>query len=525
LGSAINKAVYAKKKGQNANTSTFLFARDMCYHRISDTKDGNKRDSVDPLENRHLNLTRRQLFGRLRAGVGTAALASLFGETSHAAENSRLPGIPHFAPKAKRVIYLTQSGAPSQVDLFDYKPLLEKYKGQELPDSVRQGQRLTTMTAGQKLHIQPSKFAFKQHGKSGAWVSELMPHTAEIVDDLCFIKTMHTESINHAPGMCLFLTGGEQPGRPSAGAWLSYGLGTMNRDLPAFVVLLSRDRHGTCGQLLFEYYWGSGFLPSKYQGVKFRAAGDPVLYLTNPPGVSSAARRALLDDLGTLNQRHFQETGDPEIQTRIAQYEMAYRMQTSVPDLTDISKEPASVREMYGPEVEKPGSFARNCLLARRLAERDVRFIQLFHVGWDTHRNLIQEITMQCEDTDRPSAALVKDLKQRGLLDDTLVVWAGEFGRTVYSQGTLDDPTSGRDHHGRCFTIWMAGGGVKAGYAHGETDDYSYNIVKDPVHVHDLQATMLHLMGIDHTRLTYRFQGRDFRLTDVAGNVVRGVLA
>jgi hypothetical protein len=486
---------------------------------------------MDPFEESHLNLTRRQLFGRMGAGVGAAALSALLGGEAAAfpngpADGGALPGLPHFAPKAKRVIYLTQSGAPSQVDLFDYKPLLEKYKGQDLPDSVRQGQRLTTMTAGQKtLPIQPSRFAFKQHGKCGAWVSELMPHTAGIVDDLCFIKSMHTESINHAPGMCLFLTGGEQPGRPSAGAWLSYGLGTMNRDLPSFVVLLSRDRHGTCGQLLFEYYWGSGFLPSKYQGVKFRAAGDPVLYLTNPPGVSAAARRALLDDLGKLNARRFQETGDPEIQTRIAQYEMAYRMQTSVPELSDISKEPASVREMYGPDVEKPGTFARNCLLARRLAERGVRFIQLFHVGWDTHRNLIKEITMQSEDTDRASAALVKDLKQRGMLDDTLVIWAGEFGRTVYSQGDLDDPTAGRDHHGRCFTVWMAGGGVKPGYSHGETDDYSYNIVSDPVHVHDFQATMLHLLGINHERLTYRFQGRDFRLTDVAGHAVKGVLA
>lgn len=486
---------------------------------------------MDPFEESHLNLTRRQLFGRMGAGVGAVALSALLGGEASASSNrladgGAFPGLPHFAPRAKRVIYLTQSGAPSQVDLFDYKPLLEKYKGQDLPDSVRQGQRLTTMTAGQKnLPIQPSRFAFKQHGKCGAWVSELMPHTAGIVDDLCFIKSMHTESINHAPGMCLFLTGGEQPGRPSAGAWLSYGLGSMNRDLPAFVVLLSRDRHGTCGQLLFEYYWGSGFLPSKYQGVKFRAAGDPVLYLTNPPGVSAAARRALLDDLGKLNARRFQETGDPEIQTRIAQYEMAYRMQTSVPELSDITKEPASVREMYGPDVEKPGTFARNCLLARRLAERGVRFIQLFHVGWDTHRNLVKEITMQSEDTDRASAALVKDLKQRGLLDDTLVIWAGEFGRTVYSQGDLDDPTAGRDHHGRCFTVWMAGGGVKPGFSYGETDDYSYNVVKDPVHVHDFQATMLHLLGIDHERLTYRFQGRDFRLTDVAGHAVKGVLA
>jgi hypothetical protein len=489
---------------------------------------------METLSDWALHLTRRELFGRFGAGAGMAALTALFGDEALAQtpkaniQNSKspgLPGLPHFAPKAKRVIVLTQSGAPSQVDLYDYKPKLVEYRGQALPDSVRMGQRLTTMTASQKLSIQPSKFKFAQHGQSGAWVSELLPHIASVADDLCFVKTMHTEAINHAPGMCFFLTGSEQPGRPSAGAWLSYGLGSESQDLPAFVVMLSRDRHGTCGQLLFEYYWGSGFLPSRYQGVKFRAGGDPVLYLSNPAGVSADLRRGQLDDLAKLNRLKLQEAGDPEITTRIAQYEMAYRMQTSVPELTDLSKEPKEILEMYGPDVEKPGSYARNCLMARRLAERGVRFIQLFHVGWDTHRNLVKEITMQCEDTDQPSAALVKDLKQRGMLEDTLVVWAGEFGRTVYSQGDLDDPTAGRDHHPRCYTIWMAGGGVKAGLSYGETDDYSYNVARDPVHIHDLQATLLHLLGIDHKRLTFRFQGRDFRLTDVHGDVVKGLLS
>lgn len=469
-----------------------------------------------------LNLTRRELFRRSGTGAGLAALASLLTEgTSSAADRV----LSHFSPKAKRVIFLTQSGAPSQVDLFDYKPLLERQRGQELPPSVRMGQRLTTMTANDKLMIQPSRFAFKQHGESGAWLSSLLPHTASIADDLCFIKTMHTDAINHAPGMCFFLTGSQQPGRPSAGAWVSYGLGSLNRDLPAYVVLLSRDRHGTCGQLLFEYYWGAGFLPGKYQGVKFRAAGDPVLYLSDPPGLSRQMRRMMLDDLGALNRMKHQETLDPEIETRISQYEMAYRMQASVPELMDLTGESPKTLEMYGPFVNQPGSYARNCLLARRLAERGVRFVQLFHVGWDTHRNLVREITMQCEDTDQGSAALVKDLKQRGMLDDTLVVWAGEFGRTVYSQGALDDPTAGRDHHGRCYTVWLAGGGVKAGTTYGETDDYSYNIAKDPVDAHDFQATLLHLLGMDHRRLTFRFQGRDYRLTDIAGNVVEGVLA
>lgn len=481
---------------------------------------------MNPLFESHMNVTRRELLGKMGTGVGMAALASLLGEEAGAqsGDNPALK-VLHFAPKAKRIIFLTQSGAPSQVDLYDYKPLLTKYKGEELPPSVRMGQRLTTMTASQKLTIQPSRFAFKQHGKSGAWLSSLLPHIASVADDICFVKTMHTEAINHAPGMCLFLTGAQQPGRPSAGAWVSYGLGSQNKDLPSFVVMLSRDRHGTCGQLLFDYYWGSGFLPSKYQGVKFRAGGDPVLYLTNPQGVPNPVRRGVLDDLAEMNALKQKEMGDPEIHTRIAQYEMAYRMQTSVPELVDLSKESQKTREMYGPFVDKPGSYARNCLLARRLAERGVRFIQLFHVGWDTHGNLMREISMQSEDTDQPTAALIKDLKERGMLDDTLVVWAGEFGRTVYSQGIIDDPKAGRDHHGRCYTIWMAGGGVKAGTTYGETDDYSYNIVRDPVHVHDLQATIMALMGIDHKRLTFRFQGRDFRLTDVEGEIVKPIIS
>lgn len=482
---------------------------------------------MDPRIEQSLQITRRQLFTKAGTGVGLAALSTLVGEGANA-QNPALntPNLlSHFAPKAKRVIYLMQSGAPSQVDLYDYKPALQGFRGQELPQSVRMGQRLTTMTANDKLRIAPSKFKFTQRGKCGAWLSDLVPHIGSIADEICLVKSMHTDAINHAPGMCLFLTGAQLPGRPSTGSWLSYGLGSASKDLPSFVVMLSRDRHGTCGQLLFEYYWGSGFLPSKFQGVKFRAAGDPVLYLSNPSGISRDLRREQLDDLAKLNAMKLQESGDPEIATRIAQYEMAYRMQASVPDLVDLSNEPKHILDMYGPEVKKPGTYARNCLMARRLAERGVRFIQLMHVGWDTHRNLIREITMQCEDTDQPSAALVKDLKQRGLLEDTLVVWAGEFGRTVYSQGELDDPTAGRDHHPRCYTIWMAGGGVKPGFSFGETDDYSYNVVRDPVHIHDFQATMLHLLGIDHKRLTFKFQGRDYRLTDVHGEVVEGVLA
>jgi hypothetical protein len=474
-------------------------------------------------------MTRRQFFGRASSGIGVAALASLLRPdlvSANSADTSNgLAGLPHFAPRAKRVIYLTQSGAPSQVDLFDYKPGLAARRGQELPASVHMGQRLTTMTAGQKMQIQPSKFRFAQYGQAGAWISELLPHTSSVVDDICIVKSMHTEAINHAPGMTLFLCGAQQAGRPSTGAWISYGLGSLSENLPAFVVLMSRDRHGTCGQLLFDYYWGSGFLPSKFQGVKFRAGTDPVLYLSDPPGFSRELRRQFLDNLTRLNQLKRAQIGDPEIDARIAQYEMAFRMQTSVPELTDLSKEPKHVLDAYGPDVHKPGTYAWNCLMARRLAERGVRFIQLFHVGWDTHRNLEREIRMQCEDTDQPSAALVKDLKERGMLDDTVVVWGGEFGRTVFSQGELNASDYGRDHHPRCFTMWMAGGGVKSGITFGETDEYSYNVVNSPVHIHDLQATLLHQLGLDHEKLTFKHQGRNYRLTDVSGRVVTEVLS
>jgi hypothetical protein len=483
---------------------------------------------MDPLHEEHLLLTRRHFFGR--AGLGIAALATLLDRDLCAAPapstTGGLPGLPHFRPRARRVIYLFQSGAPSQMDLFDHKPRLKDLRGSELPESIRRGQRLTTMTSSQaSFPVAPSRFAFARHGKTGAWLSELLPHTAKVADELCFIKSMYTEAINHDPAVTFLQTGAQLAGRPSLGAWLAYGLGSENQDLPAFVVMVSQGSGNPNDQPLYDRLWGSGFLPSKYQGIKFRSAGDPVLYLSNPPGVDDAGRRRILDDLGRLNRMKLAEQGDPEIATRIAQYELAYRMQTSVPELTDVSKEPAEVFELYGPDSRRPGTFAANCLLARRLAERGVRFIQLFHRGWDQHTNLPKAIRGQCRDTDQPSAALIVDLKRRGLLEDTLVVWGGEFGRTVYCQGTLTADDYGRDHHPRCFTIWMAGGGVKAGYTHGETDDYCYNIVRDGVHVHDFNATLLHLLGIEHTRLTYKFQGRDFRLTDVFGNVVRQVLA
>jgi hypothetical protein len=484
---------------------------------------------MNAVQEYHLLMTRRHMLGRMTAGLGTAALAYLLGnEQARAAQSERfggLPGVPHFAPKAKRVIYLMQSGAPTHVDLFDYKPGLQRWRGELLPPSVQMGQRLTTMTQSQRQLVLPGIAPFRRHGKSGAWLCDFLPHTASIADDICFIKSMHTEAINHAPAMTLLLTGAEQPGRPSMGAWLSYGLGSLSQDLPTFVAMTSQDRENSCGQLFYDYYWGSGFLPTRFQGVKLRANGDPVLYLSNPPGVSAAVRRDLLDNLAALNQMRHQEVGDPEILTRIAQYEMAYRMQASVPELTDLNSEPRRILDMYGPDVQRRGSFAYNCLLARRLVERGVRFVQLIHAGWDQHNNLPTQLAVQCRDTDQPSAALVKDLKQRGLLDDTLVIWGGEFGRTVFVQGDFTQPRFGRDHHGRCFTIWLAGGGIKPGMTHGETDDFCYNVASDPVHVHDLQATILHLLGIDHTRLTFRFQGRHYRLTDVHGNVVREILA
>jgi hypothetical protein len=486
---------------------------------------------MTPLDEARLLLTRRHFFGRSALGLGTVALASLLSEEAPAAAppmlpSGGLPGLPHFRAKAKRVIYLFQSGAPSQMDLFDPKPQLERWRAQDLPESVRMGQRLTGMTATQtRFPIAPSKFAFRRHGRCGAWVSELMPHTAKVADELCFIKSMHTEAINHDPAITFFQTGSQIAGRPSIGAWLSYGLGSLNRDLPAFVAMVSRGSGNPVDQPLYDRLWGSGFLPSKYQGVKFGAGRDPVLYLSSPAGVDAATRRRQLDDLSALNALRLGEVGDPEIATRITQYEMAYRMQASVPELTDTSKEPKHVFDLYGPEARKPGTYAANCLLARRLIERGVRFVQLFHRGWDQHLHLPKQIAGQCRDTDQPSAALILDLKARGLLDDTLVVWGGEFGRTVYCQGTLTREDYGRDHHPRCFTVWLAGGGIKRGMSHGETDDHSYNVVRDPVHVHDLQATLLHCLGIDHKRLTFQFQGRHHRLTDVHGNVVREVLA
>ena len=466
--------------------------------------------------------TRRHFFGRSAHGLGVAALAHLLGDDLKAAG---LPGLPHFAPRAKRMVYLFQSGAPSQLDMFDYKPALERLRGKDLPESVRQGQRLTAMTATQtSFPIAPSMFRFRQHGESGAWVSELLPHTANIADRLCFVKSMHTEAINHDPGVTFFQTGAQLAGRPSIGAWIAYGLGSENRDLPGFVVMVSSGS-GRNGQPLYDRLWGSGFLPTRYQGVKFRSTGDPVLYLSDPDGVSRAARRRFLDDLGRLNSIKHEDYGDPEILTRVSQYEMAFRMQTSVPELTDLSDEPDSTFELYGPESRKPGTYAANCLLARRLLERDVRFVQLFHRGWDQHTDLPDQIRKQCADTDQPSAALVRDLADRGLLEDTIVVWGGEFGRTVYSQGKLTEDNYGRDHHPRCFTMWMAGAGIRPGTSIGETDDFSYNITAEPVHVHDLHATLLHLLGIDHEKLTFKYQGRHFRLTDVHGKLVKRALA
>jgi hypothetical protein len=459
-------------------------------------------------------MTRRDL---LKTASGTAALASLLQGDDAV--------LPDFPATAKRVIYLFQSGAPSQIDLFDHKPALAALRAKELPDSVRQGQRLTGMTATQtSFPVAPSIFNFAQHGKSGAWVSELMPYTARVVDDLCFIKSMNTEQINHDPAVTFCQTGFQLAGRPSIGSWLAYGMGSENKELPAFVVMISQGSGNLSDQPLYDRLWGSGFLPSKYQGVKFRAGNEPVLYLSNPPGVDAGMRRRYLDDLAQLNDANLREYNDPEISTRIAQYEMAYKMQSSVPELTDLSKESPRTFELYGPDSKRPGSFAANCLLARRLAERGVRFIQLFHRGWDQHTNLPKQIRGQAMDTDQASAALITDLKERGLLADTLVVWGGEFGRTVYSQGKLTADDYGRDHHPRCFTVWMAGGGVKPGLTYGETDDFSYNIVRDPVDVHDLHATILRTLGVDHTKLTFKFQGRHFRLTDVKGRVVTEVL-
>jgi hypothetical protein len=479
------------------------------------------------IENR-LNVNRRHFLGKLGLGLGGVALGSLLAPgvfRGARGEADALPlGFKHFASKAKRVIYLFQNGAPSQFESFDYKPTLSKMFGEDLPESIRGGQRLTGMTANQeRFPLVGSRFSFAQYGQSGTWVSELFPNTAEIVDDICVIKSMHTEAINHDPALTFMQTGAQVGNRPSMGAWLSYGLGSENQNLPAFCVLLSRGRGN--GQGVYSKLWTNGFLDSVHQGVQFSSSHDPILYLNNPEGMDMASRRKMLDQLETLNQMSYQEFGDPEITARIKQYEMAYRMQTAVPEITDLSKEPDHIVKLYGADCLVPGTYAANCLLARKLSEAGVRFVQLYHQGWDQHGNLVGEMPLQAEDADRASAALITDLKQRGLLDETLVIWGGEFGRTNYCQGKLTPENYGRDHHPRCFSIWMAGGGVKAGLNYGETDEFGYNIVKDPVHVHDLHATILHLMGLDHEQLTFKHLGRRFRLTDVHGKVVEDLLA
>ncbi|MBL8812886.1 MAG: DUF1501 domain-containing protein [Planctomycetaceae bacterium] len=462
-------------------------------------------------------LARRSI---LKSAVGTAALASLLQRDGFAST-----GLTHFAPKAKRVVYLFQSGGPSHLELFDEKPELKKLHGTELPDSIRQGQRLTGMTSGQSsFPVIAPKFGFQTFGDCGMRLSELLPHTGKVADEICLIRSMHTEAINHDPAITLIQTGSQQPGRPSLGAWASYGLGSEAEDLPAFLVLISHGSGRDANQGLLERLWGSGFLPSSHQGVKLRSSGDPVLYLTDPPGITRDLRRHMLDGMAQLNRRQLQTSGDPEIATRITQYEMAYRMQASVPDLIDLAKEPESTFQMYGEEAKKPGTFASNCLLTRRLLEKGVRFVQLFHRGWDQHGGLPTNIPKQCHDVDQPQAALIQDLKQRGMLEDTLIIWGGEFGRTVYGQGGLQ-ADYGRDHHGRCFSMWMAGGGIKGGTVYGQTDDYGYNILQNPMHIHDLNATILHCIGMDHERLTFRYQGRDYRLTDIHGNVVQDLLA
>jgi hypothetical protein len=480
-------------------------------------------------------MSRRECLNRLALGVGGIALADLLARDATAVPVSAspslpltppgpaaLPGLPHFAAKAKRIIYLFQSGGPSQLDLYDYKPLLNARHGEQLPDSVRGSQRLTGMSGNQSsIPIAGSPFKFSRYGQSGAWISDLLPHTAKIADDLCVIRSMHTEAINHGPGVTFMQTGSQIPGRPSFGSWLDYGLGSANANLPSFVVLITKDKKG---QPLMSHLWGAGFIPAKHQGVRFRSGADPVLYLNNPAGVSPENRRLALDRLRELHEHQFAGTPDAEISTRISNYEMAFNLQTSVPEVTDLSGEPAAVVDSYGPDARTPGSFAANCLLARRLAERGVKFIQLYHQDWDHHGSLPSGIKKECLQTDQPAAALIADLKQRGMLDETLVVWGGEFGRTNYSQGIMAANNFGRDHHPRCFSLWMAGGGVKPGITYGETDDYGYNVTKDPVHIHDLHATILHLFGIDHERLTYRFQGRRYRLTDVFGKVVKDIL-
>lgn len=490
------------------------------------------------IKDRQYNMNRRAFLSKSALGIGGAALTSLLGcglgdggglaegEIANKLNGILSSGKLHFAPKAKRVIYLFQSGGPSQFELFDHKPLLNERRGEDLPESVRKGQRLTGMTSGQDAFpLVGSQFAFKKHGQSGTEISEILPYTSKVVDDICVIKSMHTDAINHDPAITFFQTGSQQPGRPCMGSWLSYGLGSMNENLPTFTVLLSRGTGRKFGQPLYSRLWGNGFLHSLHQGVQFRSAKDPVLFLQDPKGMSRQSRRKMIDLVANLNQKHQEEFGDPEISSRISQYEMAYRMQSSVPEIMDTSGEPDHIYRMYGAESMQAGTFAANALLARRLAEKGVRFIQLYHMGWDQHDNLPGAIAKQAKDVDQASAALIMDLKQRGMLDETLVVWGGEFGRTNYSQGILTDTNYGRDHHPRCFSIWMAGGGVKPGITYGETDDFGYNIVKDPVHVHDFQATLLHQLGINHEKFIYKYQGRRFRLTDVSGDVIHDILS
>ncbi|WDE99043.1 DUF1501 domain-containing protein [Lentisphaera profundi] len=483
------------------------------------------------LANQFNNLqNRRQFLSNSTLGLGALSLMGLNTDASETtvktSDDIGLPDLPHFAPKAKRVIWLCMAGAPSQLDMFDYKPTLEKMFDKDLPESIRNGQRLTGMTANQsRFPLAPSKFKFKQHGQSGAWVSELMPHTAKMVDDLCIMQGMHTEQINHDPAITYLQTGNQIPGRPCMGSWLSYGLGSMNKNLPTYVAMTPSWTGRKDAQALYQRLWGSGFLPSEHQGIGFRSQGDPVLYLSDPKGVNSSTRRNMLDSLAAMNRKHFKDVNDPEINTRISQYEMAFRMQTSVPELTDTSKEKKSTLEMYGPDVHKKGTFAASCLLARRMVERDVRMVQIFHRGWDQHHNIAGDLPNQCKDIDQACYGLIQDLKQNGLLEDTLVVWGGEFGRTNYCQGKLTRENYGRDHHPRAFTMWMAGGGVKPGIVHGETDEFGYNVVKDGIHINDLNATILNQLGIDHNRLTYKFQGLDFKLTGVEGaNIVKDIL-
>lgn len=464
----------------------------------------------------HLRLmTRRHFLGRASNGLGLAALAGLMGRGALGAPGHQAIG-PHFAPRAKHVIYLHMVGGPSQMDLYDYKPTMAEWFDKDLPDSVRMGQRLTTMTSGQaRFPIAPSKYKFAQHGECGMWVTELLPYTSRMVDDMCFIRSMHTEAINHEPAICAMQTGNMVTGRPCLGSWASYGLGSENEDLPTFVVLVAKASNNEQNQAISARLWSSGFLPGEHAGVSFRSGGDPILFIQNPPGVSADVRRRTLDGLNALNQLTYAELGDPETRTRIEQYELAYRMQASVPDLTDLSDEPESTEKLYGPDIRKPGSFGHSVLLARRMVERGVRFVQIYHNNWDHHANVAGRMPDQCRDVDQPCWGLIQDLKNRGLFDETLIIWGGEFGRTIYSQGGLSHENYGRDHHPRCFTMWMAGGGARGGTIYGETDEFSYNIVKDPVHIRDFHATVLKLLGFDHERLTYKFNGLDARLTGV----------